>query len=285
MLGARVASAVVLIPVVLLLLWLGPETTASTTAVASVVGVYEFYTMAARSPFHFRPFHVPGYIAAAAFSLAGYYKSPLWMLVIVVALGVIDLFYAFLYLPRSNASTTASMTIATTHQDQTLPGMDWLISVFGPIYVGLPLGLIALIRNDFSGDAAIWWVVLICLGTWGADTGGYFFGRFFGKHKLAPKISPKKTVEGAVGGVITATTGVALVGGLALNIPLYWIIPLGIVLAIASILGDLFESWIKRRFDTKDSGKLIPGHGGLLDRIDSFLAVSLITYLFILFYH
>lgn len=281
MLGARVASAVVLIPVVLLLLWLGPETTAFTTAVASVVGVYEFYTMAARSPFHFRPFQVPGYIAAAAFSLAGYYKSPLWMLVIVAALAIIDLPYTFLYLPRLKTSATGSAGAAPI----TTPGVDWLISFFGPIYVGLPLGLVALIRHDFSGDAAIWWVVLICLGTWGADTGGYFFGRFFGKHKLAPKISPKKTIEGAVGGVITATVGVALVGGLALNIPLYWTIPLGIVLAIASILGDLFESWIKRRFDTKDSGKLIPGHGGLLDRIDSFLAVSLVTYLFILFYH
>ncbi|MBN9387159.1 MAG: CDP-archaeol synthase [Chloroflexi bacterium] len=280
MLGARVASAVVLIPVVLLLLWLGPETTAITTAVASVVGAYEFYTMAARSPFHFRTFQVPGYIAAAAFSVAGYFKSPVWMLVIIVALAVLDAAYAFLYLPRQTALTTDNGPATLT-----TPGLNWLISLFGPVYVGLPLGLVAFIRHDFGGDAAIWWVVLICLGTWGADTGGYFFGRFFGKHKLAPKISPKKTVEGAIGGVITATIGVALVGGLALNMPLYWTIPLGIVLAIASIVGDLFESWIKRRFDTKDSGKLIPGHGGLLDRIDSFLAVSLITYLFILFYH
>jgi CDP-diglyceride synthetase len=232
--------------------------------------------MAGRSPFHFRTFQVPGYLAAAAFSVAGYFKSPVWMLIIIVALAVLDAAYAFLYLPRRAAPGPATLTT---------PGLNWLISFFGPLYVGLPLGLVALIRHDFSGDAAIWWVLLICLGTWGADTGGYFFGRFFGKHKLAPKISPKKTVEGAIGGVITATLGVALVGGLALNMPLYWTIPLGIVLAIASILGDLFESWIKRRFDTKDSGKLIPGHGGLLDRIDSFLAVSLITYIFILFYH
>lgn len=277
MLGARVASAVVLIPVVLLLLWLGPETTALTTAVASIIGVYEFYTMAARSPYHFRPFQIPGYMAAPAFSVAGYFKSPLWMLAVIALLALLDLAYAFLYLSRQSAQDEGTPL--------TTPGREWLISFFGPVYVGLPLGLIALIRRDFDGDAAIWWVVLICLGTWGADTGGYFFGRFFGKHKLAPKISPKKTVEGAIGGVITATIGVVLVGGLALNIPLYYTLPLGIVLAVASILGDLFESWIKRRFDTKDSGKLIPGHGGLLDRIDSFLAVSLATYLFILLYH
>ncbi len=277
MLGARVASAVVLIPAVLLLLWLGPETTAIATAVAAVIGTHEFYTMAARSPFHFRSFQIPGYLAAAAFSLTGYYKSPLLMLGIVVLLALVNLPYAFLFHPKPATQSSAEFTVT--------PGFNWLISVFGAVYVGLPLGLIALIRNVFSGNEAIWWVVLICLGTWGADTGGYFFGRFFGKHKLAPKISPKKTVEGAIGGIATATIGVALVGGLALSIPLIWTIPLGIILAIASILGDLFESWIKRRFDTKDSGKLIPGHGGLLDRIDSFLAVTLITYLFILFYH
>jgi phosphatidate cytidylyltransferase len=276
MLGARIASAAVLIPVVLLLLWLGPETTAITSAVAAVIGTYEFYTMAARSPFHFRSFQIPGYLAAAAFSLAGYYKSPLLMLSIVGLLAIINLPFAFLYLPKPATPTGAEITVTRS--------FNWLISVFGPIYLGLPLGFIALIRNDFNGNEAIWWVVLICLGTWGADTGGYFFGRFFGKHKLAPKISPKKTVEGAIGGIVTATIGVVLVGGLALSIPLYWTIPLGIILAIASILGDLFESWMKRRFDTKDSGKLIPGHGGLLDRIDSFLAVSLVTYLFILFY-
>jgi phosphatidate cytidylyltransferase len=274
MLGARVASAVVLIPVVLGLLWLGPETTAITTGVAAIIGAYEFYTMAVRSPFHFHPFEGPGYLAAAAFSAAGYARSPLLMLGTVALLALVNAPYLFLRQRQP----------ATTGGPEITPGLNWLISVFGPVYVGLPLGLVALIRHDFNGNEAIWWVVLLCLGTWGADTGGYFFGRFFGKHKLAPKISPKKTVEGAVGGVVVATLGVALVGGLALAIPLYWTIPLGIGLAIASILGDLFESWVKRRFDTKDSGKLIPGHGGLLDRIDSFLAVALVTYLFILFY-
>jgi phosphatidate cytidylyltransferase len=275
MLGARVASAAVLIPVVLLLLWWGPETTAITAAVAAIIGTHEFYAMAVRSSFRFRPFEIAGYAGTAAFSLAGYYRSPALMLAIVVALALVNLPFSFLF---SGKEVTPSGV-------KTGPGFNWLISVFGPVYVGLPLGLVALIRHDFNGKEAIWWVVLICLGTWGADTGGYFFGRFFGKHKLAPKISPKKTIEGAIGGIIVATIGVVLVGSLALSIPLYWTIPLGIVLSIASILGDLFESWMKRRFDTKDSGKLIPGHGGLLDRIDSFLAVSLVTYIFILFYY
>ena len=266
MLGPRIASAVVLIPVVLFLLWAGPETTALATAVAAVIGVYEFFTMAERAPQHYRPFVWPGYLAAPAFSLAGYLRSPWLMLVIAVGLALV-------------VGLVTLVGPATQQRN-----MNWLLGVFAPIYAGLPMGLISFIRIDRPNDEAIWWVVLICVGTWGADTGGYAFGRLFGKHKLAPKISPKKTVEGAVGGIIVAMIGVALVGGLALKIPLWWTLPLGAGLAVVSIIGDLFESWVKRRFDTKDSGKLIPGHGGLLDRIDSLLAVTLLVSLFMAVY-
>ncbi len=282
MLGARIASAAVLIPIVLGLLWLGPETTALGTALAAVIGTYEFYTIAARSPYRFQPFAVGGYAASALFSLAGYLRQPLLMLAIIAGLGVA----AFLYLrlaPGYSSFTSNAAGVATTSPPGKL-GANWAISLFGPIYVGVPLGLVALIRSERPNLEAVWWILLICLGTWGADTGGYFAGRFFGKHKLAPKISPKKTVEGAIGGILLAMLGVALVGGLALNIPIYLTLPLGLVLAVASIAGDLFESWIKRRFDTKDSGKLIPGHGGLLDRIDSLLAVTVLVYLFMLIY-
>ncbi|HEX2910280.1 MAG TPA: phosphatidate cytidylyltransferase [Chloroflexia bacterium] len=277
MLRARILSAVVLIPVVLILLILGPETTALTTGIAAIIGAYEFYHMSEHSPYHFHPLVIPGYIAAAAFSLAAYLKAPLWLLGIILLLAVLTLPY-YWYSQRNQPATTPSSEAQPLGKYG-----SWLITIFAPVYVGLPLALIALIRRP-STDASIWWVVLICIGTWGADTGGYAFGRLFGRHKLAPKISPKKTWEGAVGGVLTAMIGVALVGGLALNIPLYLTLPLGFVLAVGSILGDLFESWAKRRFDTKDSGKLIPGHGGLLDRIDSFLVVTILTYIFILFY-
>ena len=268
MLGPRIASAVVLIPIVLFLLWFGPETTALTTALASVISTHEFFTMSQRAPQAYRPFVWPGYLAAPVFSLAGYWRSPLLMLAIVVVLVLLTLIGTQLEKAGSDLR------------------MNWLLSFFAPIYAGLPLGLVTYIRSDqdYSNAQAIWWVVLICVGTWGADTGGYAFGRLFGKHKLAPKISPKKTVEGAIGGMATAMLGVALVGGLALGIPWYLTLPLGAAMAVVSILGDLFESWVKRKFDTKDSGKLIPGHGGLLDRIDSFLAVTVLVFLFIVVY-
>ncbi len=268
MLGPRIASAAVLIPLVLLLLWLGPQTTALATAIASIIGVYEFYTMAHQAPQHYRPFGWPGYLAAPAFSLAGYLRSPL--LIVLILAGLLVLTFAGTQLRSSENPVHKTM--------------DWTLSFFAPVYAGLPLGLLTFIRADRPNEQAFWWIILICVGTWGADTGGYFFGRWFGKHKLAPTISPKKTIEGAVGGVLVAMLGVGLVGGLALNIPIYWTLPLGIALAIVSIIGDLFESWVKRRFDTKDSGKLIPGHGGLLDRIDSFLAVTLLVYLFMAVY-
>ncbi len=269
MLGARIASAVVLVPAVLLLLWVGPETTALTTGVAAIIATYEFYTMAVRSPYHFQPFQIPGYIAAAAFSLIGYLRQPAWMLLVGLGLALVTLPYFWLKREQLKGQGWTA---------------DWGLTIFAPVYTGIPLGLVTFIRADRPNSDAFWWVVLICVGTWGADTGGYLFGRLFGQHKLAPKISPKKTVEGAIGGIATGVLGVALVGGLALGIPLYWTLPLGVVLSVGSILGDLFESWVKRRFDTKDSGKLIPGHGGLLDRIDSFLAVSLLVYLFMLLY-
>jgi phosphatidate cytidylyltransferase len=92
-------------------------------------------------------------------------------------------------------------------------------------------------------------------------------------------------VEGAIGGLLAGIIGVSLVGALSsLAIPLYYTVPLGLVLAIGAILGDLFESWMKRRFGVKDSGKIIPGHGGVLDRIDALLIVLVLTFLFTLIY-
>lgn len=265
MLGPRIASAVVLIPLVLFLLWAGPETTLLAVVIGVVIGTYEFYDIASRSPYHFKPAWAVGYVASIGFAVVAYLREPIFFVAIAALLAVLSLLYLVII-------KSVSLVVNTG------------ISVFAPLYVALPLSLIVLLRSSKPNDEAIWWIVLICVATWSADTGGYTFGRLFGKHKLAPSISPKKTVEGAIGGILVAMLGVALVGGLALNVPLYWTLPLGMILAIVSIIGDLFESWIKRRFDVKDSGKLIPGHGGLLDRVDSLLAVALVAYVFIFFY-
>ena len=114
---------------------------------------------------------------------------------------------------------------------------------------------------------------------WLGDTGAYFAGRAFGRHKLYELISPKKTIEGYVGGVITATIGVFVIRSLGL--PALGVIDclvIGVIIGTAAVLGDLAESLLKRAFGVKDSGRIMPGHGGLLDRIDSLLFVLPLLY-------
>ena len=135
---------------------------------------------------------------------------------------------------------------------------------------------------------------LFCLGpvlisAWITDCGAYFAGYFFGKHKLIPEVSPKKTVEGAIGGVLSAVAGMMLYGlianhitsnieGITTVIPNYLVLALsGAILSVVSQIGDLIASVIKREHGVKDYGNIFPGHGGIMDRFDSVIAVSMIT--------
>ncbi len=125
--------------------------------------------------------------------------------------------------------------------------------------------------------------MLLLLIIWAADTGAYFAGRAFGKHKLAPKVSPGKSWEGVVGGLLLALA-VAAAGHVYLALPYHWVpfMLLSLLTVAISIQGDLFESLFKRICGVKDSGGLLPGHGGLLDRIDSLTAAAPIFYLGVL---
>lgn len=151
----------------------------------------------------------------------------------------------------------------------------WMIA--GPLYIGLLATIGRLHMRDNGGG----WVVLTMMLAWWGDTGGYFAGRAFGKHKLYEKVSPKKTIEGSIGGL-----GGSVLGALCAH---YWYLqalPLvdGIILAlIAGALGqagDLCESLIKRSAGVKDSGFIVPGHGGLLDRVDALVFTSAATWLY-----
>jgi len=150
-------------------------------------------------------------------------------------------------------------------------GLGWRIAGF--FYALLPALSLLWIR-DRSADKLdlLLWVFIV---TWSTDIGAYFVGRAIGKRKLAPSISPGKTVEGLVGGVIAAT----LLGGVwafVLELPpaLFVLAP---VFALSAQAGDLFESWMKRRAGLKDSGSWLPGHGGLLDRLDGLVPVAVLT--------
>lgn len=124
--------------------------------------------------------------------------------------------------------------------------------------------------NHFTGA---WWLLYIIVLVWGVDSGAYMFGRALGRHKLAPKVSPGKTWEGLVGGLITSAVIACLLSKYApLDAAPLTLLICSVIAALASVLGDLTESMFKREAGIKDSGHLVPGHGGILDRIDSLTA-------------
>ena len=143
------------------------------------------------------------------------------------------------------------------------------LAVLGVAYPGLLLSSLVRIRQLERGE---WWIILTLVVTWWNDTGAYFAGRAFGRTPLYPRISPSKTWEGAVGGAFLATVGALLVQHFWLpDLPWWAAVLISLGASVFGPLGDLSESMLKRAFGTKDSGRLLPGHGGMLDRIDALM--------------
>ncbi len=133
---------------------------------------------------------------------------------------------------------------------------------------------------NFDGGCELVWILFAC--TWASDTFAYFIGTAIGSHRLAPSISPNKSVEGFLGSIVGTTLTAVVVGTFLFGYPLMQMATIGAILAIVATLGDLVESSIKRFTGVKDSGILIPGHGGVLDRFDSILYTAPVFYYFIL---
>lgn len=153
-------------------------------------------------------------------------------------------------------------------------------AAFAFSYVGVLMGFWWLLRTH----PGFGWphTLVVLLGTWSTDIGAFAVGRGLGRHRLLPRVSPRKTVEGAIGGLVGGIATVTVVGSAAFGMPLWWALGLGLVTALAAEAGDLAESAMKRDANVKDSGWLLPGHGGILDRMDSVLTTGLAAYLFIL---
>jgi phosphatidate cytidylyltransferase len=158
-----------------------------------------------------------------------------------------------------------------------------LVIGFGVLYIGFTLGHLLSIRNLTEGEFLIFFVVLV---TWASDTGGYYVGKLWGNRPLAPTLSPNKTIEGFLGGMALAVFCAILAH--------FWFLPSltlldcllsGVGLTFVGVIGDLSESAFKRHAGIKDSGGLIPGHGGMLDRLDSLLLTAPTFYYYMVFTH
>ena len=182
-----------------------------------------------------------------------------------VELGV---FAALLLIP-------ASYVFSRKPLEDSLPSSA--VALMATMYVGMLTGSLIRLRNDFpEGWKLVFFLLLV---VWLGDSGAYYFGKSFGKHKLSPRISPKKTIEGLIGGMATSVVAAVVIHFTFFeNFPLLHAIVAGVLLSFAGVVGDLAESMWKRSADVKDSGTLLPGHGGFLDRFDSILFTAPILY-------
>lgn len=198
-------------------------------------------------------------------------------------LGWAGLYAGALYAPPELLFVVLGLVVSGALIWQTLrPGeaLEQTANHTGRLLLGITwmslLASVVLLRREDSGLA---WLFLVMAISWLGDTGGYFAGKYLGSHKLYPRISPKKTWEGVVGGVTLATMGTFAVRWIGLpQLSVIDCLILGPTLCLVGVVGDLAESMLKRSFQVKDSGWIMPGHGGLLDRIDSLLFVTPLLY-------
>src|SRR5829696_6165557 len=155
---------------------------------------------------------------------------------------------------------------------------DTSAAILAPVYIGVPLGCLVGVHAIAGREAVLLLIATVAV----SDSAQYYAGRTFGRTPLAPLRSPKKTREGAVGGFIVAPIFLAVAGSYWLPAyPWYWHVSVGFGIVVTGIIGDLFESMLKRAANMKDSGTLIPGHGGVLDRIDAILFAAPVFYFFL----
>lgn len=261
-LAARLITAAVVAPLILTLLFLGPPGGwFALIFCAAGVGAAEFFAMTHPGD---RVAQVAGILLTLCVPAALWYggAEPLTFLVL---LAVIPIAAIVLSLVRLGDINTAALRMAAT--------------AFGPLWMGMITDL-ALLRRDQGADGP-GYVLMTLMFAWLADTGGYFSGRFLGRRKLYEAVSPKKTVEGFLGALGGALAGALLAHFWYLpSIPLIHALPLALVAGTLGQLGDLGESLLKRSTGVKDSGGIVPGHGGMLDRIDALFITSAVVYLY-----
>jgi phosphatidate cytidylyltransferase len=264
-LGRRLATAAVAIPLLLLALFWGPPMLVVVMAgAASALGLWEFYAlMRARA---LAPLRLTGYVLAVAFFLET--VRPALVPAALVPISAVVVLCAMLSRAGDVPGSASSAAL-------TLLGAAWLGGLGGT------MAALRLAPYELGGP----WVLLLLLATiMTADSAALFVGSAIGRHKMAPRISPGKTWEGFAGALLGGIVGALVVRRLGLGwLPLTHAIVLAALITIAGVAGDLAESLLKRWAGVKDSGTLLPGHGGMLDRLDSLLVGAPVLYYYLLY--
>ena len=255
MLKTRLISGIVLVIIALATIISGSWILFFTLLAVSLIGMRELYKVMKVSDEHVTVLELVGYLGAVLYYIAmkadfGNYGT----MAIIISMILILFVYVFGY-PKYHAEQV-------------------MAAFFGVVYVAVMLSFIYLTRSLPDGKFLVW---LIFLCSWGCDTCAYCVGMLIGKHKMAPVLSPKKSIEGAVGGV----AGAALLGAIYAAATQGKMAEYALICAVGaliSMVGDLAASAIKRNQNIKDYGKLIPGHGGILDRFDSVIITAPVIY-------
>jgi len=270
--ATRFISAVIGIPIILIIAFVGLPWLSVLVAIIACLGTLEFYRMAEKMGA--RPAVLLGITWSLSFTLSahGYDWMTSW-----IALGGVIVTLSWHQIGRlSNVQLFARIGVTSLGFRHDL--VSWFYTTAGAFYVGWTLSLLLLLRQEING---LEWFLVVILGTFTTDTGAFLTGKALGKRLLAPDISPNKTVEGAIGGFLTGATAVVLLAySLDLNISILESIVLGAMIGISAQMGDLIESKLKRAAGVKDAGHIIPGHGGILDRVDSIVLVIVVVYHF-----
>ncbi len=260
MFKTRLLSGIVLVIIATALLLAGGEVLLGALFLISMIGLYELYRVIKMEK---SLLAVVGYVAVAALYVMLYFKQMEYLYILVlVSIMAIMAVYVFTY-PKYKTEQV-------------------MLVYFGIFYVGLMLSYVYQTRM-LEGGIYLVWMIFIC--SWVCDTCAYCVGMLIGKHKMSPKLSPKKSIEGAIGGV----AGSMIFGGVYGTVcaehltlfqnPTISLIIIAFVGALISMVGDLAASAIKRNYEVKDYGTLIPGHGGILDRFDSVIFTAPVIYI------
>lgn len=267
----RLLSGIFLILLTLLFMMLGGNSLLAVVFIISEIGLFELYRAMK--------------MEETLLGMAGYLFTAVWFFMIFkLGTGENTGFYFMLLM----AVLTVVMLLGFVLKYPKFSAIQLFAGIFGFVYVPFMLSFLYFTREGIRlGEWLVW---LIFIASWGSDTCAYVVGRLFGKRKLAPVLSPKKSVEGSIGGIV----GSGLIGVLFAYLMIYIkkepvsIVPvfalIGALGSVISQIGDLAASGIKRNFDVKDYGKLIPGHGGILDRFDSIIITAPIVFFLADFY-